>query len=252
MKYLPIVLSVMMAGVLSVSCSEDNNPVVAVEPTAEEGFIEINGGGASFPNMVFVNLSEEEQVAVPRESWDLSFTNGSGFEVLINGTTGAMAYPTGKQTFEEVEAETMEMLRTEGKLVLDFNNMVSRRYVDDPNNPWVNGTAIQPVSANMAENQVYIYSRGESGAAERPWVLLRVDRESNAYKLTYKEVGGTERSAVIAKGSDTHMNYFSFTADAVVQVEPARKKWDFVWTAGTNEIRFLPGRMVLSPTSFRI
>ncbi|TVP50845.1 MAG: hypothetical protein EA341_06610 [Mongoliibacter sp.] len=230
------VLALLAAGTFT-ACAEDNDPVVEIPPV-EDAFMEINGGGSTFPNMAFVKLSNEKQTTVTRESWDLAFSNNSEFKVLINGTTGAMAYETEMTSFEELETGYIENLKTSGTLVLDFNNMNSILYVDDPKNPIQNGTALGTIGSSESEARVFVYQRGNSGVEDRDWHKIKVFRSGERYVLQFAPVSSNEITTVeIAKTQDFNFVYYSLDQGSV-EVEPKKENWDFVWTAGTSSTPF--------------
>jgi hypothetical protein len=218
------------------SCDPKEEPIVELPP-AEEGFIEINGGGATFPNMVFVSLRKEEQLAVGRRKWDLAFHTGSDFKVLINGTTGAMAFETASSDINAVGDAMAAPLRTSGELELSFTNFKSILYADNAQNP-LSDPAINTVSAAEGENKVYILNRGSSGTEVRPWKKIRILRKDGKYVLQHADITATTFTSVeITKNPNLNLVYFSFE-EGVVSVEPEKPNWDFVWTAGTSAIPF--------------
>lgn len=218
------------------SCDPKEDPIVELPP-AEEGLIEINGGGATFPNMVFVSLRKEEQFAVARKTWDLAFDTSSDFKVLINGTTGALAYETTGSDINAVGEALAAPLRTSGELELTFTNFKSILYADNAQNPLSN-PVINTISATDGENKVYILNRGSSGTEARPWKKIRILRKEGKYVLQHADITATTFTSVeITKNPNLSLVYFSFE-EGVVSVEPEKQNWDFVWTAGTSAIPF--------------
>jgi hypothetical protein len=219
-----------------ISCEPKEEPIVELSPV-EEGLIEINGGGATFPNMVFINLRGEEQLAVARKNWDLAFDTSSDFKVLINGTTGAMAYETASSDINTVGEIQAEPLRTEGQLELTFTNMNSILYVDQVENP-LSAPVIKPIAANDTDNKVYILNRGSSATDVRPWKKIRILRKDGKYVLQHADINATNFSSIeITKNPNLNLVYFSFET-GMVTVEPEKNNWDFVWTAGTSSTPF--------------
>jgi hypothetical protein len=215
-----------------ISCEPKDDPIVELPP-AEEGFIEINGGGATFPNMVFVSLRKEEQLAIARKNWDLAFNTSADFKVLINGTTGALAYETTATDINAVGEAQAEPLRTAGELELTFTNLNGILHVDNAANP-LSGPAVNPVSATDGENKVYILNRGSSGTDARPWKKIRILRKDGKYVLQHADITATTFSSIeIPKNPSLNSVYFSFEG-GIVSVEPEKENWDFVWNAGTS------------------
>ena len=238
-KYNYIVLPFVLAsfGLGFSSCSENEDPIVEVPPV-EEAFIEINGGGSTFPNMVFVDLSKEVQTAVRRDSWDLAFNSGSEFNVLINGTTGAMAYETEFTDFAQVGADLEQELRSAGSLDLTFSNLDGIKYVDNPSNPLAEFNVLGQAATSAQSAKVFVINRGESGAESKPWKKIKIYRSNNAYIIEHAEVNSNQITSVqISKDEDFNFVYFSFE-NGKVEVEPKKSEWDFVWTAGTSSTPF--------------
>lgn len=228
--------AVLLLSLSIISCGENEDPIIELPP-AEEGFIEINGGGASFPNTVFVSLRKGEQLAVGRKKWDLAFHTGSDFKVLINGTTGALAYETTGADINAVGEALAAPLRTSGELELTFTNFRSILYADNAQNPLSN-PVINTVSATDGENKVYILNRGSSGTEARPWKKIRLLRKDGKYVLQHADITATTFTSVeITKNPSLNLVYFSFE-EGVVSVEPEKQNWDFAWTAGTSAIPF--------------
>lgn len=225
------ICSIFLGAGLFSSCNDDTAPIV-ITPD-ESGLMEINGGGATYPNTAFIKLRTSEQTAVKREDWDLAFYTGSDFKVLINGTTGAMASATGKTTLEEVGAEEITTAESTGELVLSFTNLEGILHVDDPSNPLSN-PIIAPIGASDDENEVYLLNRGSSGATEKTWKKIKITRNGNGYVLEYADADANNSTSLeISKDDTKNFVYVSFET-GIVEVEPAKKDWDIAWTAGTS------------------
>jgi len=229
-RFLPV--TALLAGVVLVSsCSDDPDPVIV--PPTESGLIEVDGGGATYPNTVFVSLRAEKQTAVPRASWDLAFSTGSDFKVLINGTTGAMASATTKTDINAVGTTEIAVAEASGELIMGFTNMVGILKVDNAANP-LSQPVIAAVSATDASNVVYLLSRGASAAEARPWKKVRIIRKGDGYTLQHANADATTFSTLdITKNADDNFVYVNFET-GIVDVEPAKTDWDIAWTAGTS------------------
>ncbi|WP_268034334.1 HmuY family protein [Algoriphagus sp. PAP.12] len=213
------------------SCSEDDSPIVV--PPNETGTIEVNGGGETYPNSVFINLRATEQTTVSRESWDLAFYSGAEFKVLINGTTGAMASATGQTDLNAVGETEIAAAEATGELILSFTNLDGILHVDDPSAPLSN-PVIEAISSTDTENEVYLLSRGASGVEAKAWKKIRITRNGQGYTLEYADANATTFSSVeISKDSDYNFVYFNFE-QGIVSVEPKKSEWDISWTAGTS------------------
>ncbi|PZX58208.1 HmuY family protein [Algoriphagus chordae] len=221
------------AGMGLFSSCNDDDPKPVVIPPSESGLIEVDGGGSTYPNTAYIDLSTGEQTAIQRESWDLAFSSGSDFKVLINGTTGAMASSTGKTDISQVGADEIAAAEASGELILTFTNLEGILHVDDAANPLSN-TAIAAISPTAGDNEVYLLNRGTSEATERPWKKIRITRNGTGYTLEHADADSdTFTSLEVSKNSEGNLVYVSFE-DGIVEVEPAKTAWDIAWTAGTS------------------
>lgn len=231
-QYRFLSIAALLAGVtIFSSCDEDPEPVLL--PPTESGIIEINGGGAEYPNTAYIQFRTGTQTTVARESWDLAFSTGSDFNVLINGTTGAMASATGKTDISDVGADEIANAEASGELILTFTNLVGILHVDDASNP-LSKPVIESISPTNGENEVYLLNRGSSAATERPWKKIRVTRTGTGYTLEHADADSDVFSTLkVSKNDDDNFVYVSFE-DGIVDVEPAKAAWDIAWTAGTS------------------
>ncbi|WP_291777050.1 HmuY family protein [Cecembia sp.] len=214
------------------SCGDSEDPILEVPPV-EEGEIEINGGGTTFPNSVFINLSKEEQLPVRRDKWDLAFSTGTDFKVLINGTTGALAYSTGIFDLNTVGEEQAEALRSSGRLEMSFTNMEAILSVDLPSNP-LSAPVMGTVNSTSSSNQVFILNRGSFGIDPRPWKKIRILVQDGKYLLQHADISSTSFSTLeVSKDKEFNFIYVSFD-EGIVEVEPKKGEWDFMWSAGTS------------------
>lgn len=233
-RFLPV--TALLAGVALVSsCSDDPDPVIV--PPTESGLIEVDGGGATYPNTVFVSLRAEKQTAVPRGSWDLAFSTGSDFKVLINGTAGAMASATEKTDINAVGATEIAAAEASGELVLATTNLQSISHVDDAANP-LSTPAIAAVSATEGSNVVYLLSRGASGVDAKPWKKVRIIRKGDGYTLQHANADATSFTSLDVPKDNKHKFVYVSFENGVVSVEPDNSAWDIAWTAGTSSTNF--------------
>ncbi|GAB3252671.1 hypothetical protein GCM10027347_11920 [Larkinella harenae] len=184
-------------------------------------------GGAAAVNSVFVDFSTNSQKAIARNSWDFGFASGSAFRVIVNNTTGASVWPVNKTdlaqvTSKDVVADSLAV----GQAVGSFK-------VYDNVNGDLTKTAIAEISANDADNKVYIVNRvGGSGQvpAVADLIKIRVLRKGTGYTLQYAKINETTfKTLDVAKDAAYNFNYVSFDKGAV-DVEPAKTNWDIQWT----------------------
>lgn len=214
-------------------------------------------GGNKVPNQVFIDLSSGAMTKVLRTNWDLGFYAGSEFRVISNGAINKFAVKQLNTTnIDEVQVEDLNV--TTGNF-----DATTVNYID---NPYGNlaplagiegskGTAIAEVSANIAENKVYLVNLGQEVStvagtgtgvaltgASRGWKKIRVLRDGSNYKLQYADLNATTHSEVtITKNSAYNFTFFSFNTKSTVLVEPVKEKWDLNITAFTGETFYQDG-----------
>lgn len=207
----------------------------------------INGGGASFPNKVFVDLSANRQTAVLRTSWDLGFYTGpDDFRVILNSSTAMMAKAINKNDLNAVSAADTLGFGNEVAFSQTAPTTISLPYIDYPNGD-LTRTAMASVASLATDNKVYIINRGlgvGSPAPARGWKKIRVIRNtSGGYTLQHADINATTYSSIdIPKNEQTFFRYISFE-NGPVPVEPARKKWDIAWTYFSNVTNFGAGEV---------
>lgn len=223
------------------------------EIVAASGAMEINGGGATFPNKVFIDLSANRQTAIARTSWDLGFYSGDDFRVMLNSSNGMMAYALDKTDLTTVTNADTAVLRNRLSLDAVFAAITSNSvpdwvpnaitWIDDPTGD-ISKTAIAQVSATATDNKVYIINRGSgpgTPATALGWKKIRIVRNANGYTLQHADINSTTISEIqITKNTATEFQYVSFNGGSVV-VEPMRTRWDIAWTGFANSTNFGSG-----------
>ncbi|GAB3538863.1 HmuY family protein [Spirosoma fluminis] len=206
-------------------------------------------GGASAINAVFVDLSNNAQNPVKRASWDLGFYAGTEFRVILNNMTGATTIALAKNDLTQVTAaDTVGVALTLG---FDPSGL---KLVDDVSGD-ITKTVIPAISATDADNKVYIINRGISGGIPaKGWMKIRVLRNgATGYTLQYAGIKeATFKTVSIPKDNAYNFRYVSFDSGALVDVEPAKTRWDIVWSGalsktsdGTNDIAYYFADQVL-------
>ncbi|NOT76082.1 MAG: hypothetical protein HOP08_14240 [Cyclobacteriaceae bacterium] len=212
------------------------------------GTMEINGGGALFPNKVFIDLSGNRQTSVSRTSWDLAFSSTDDFRVVLNSPNGMMAYKlTGRTDLSTVTAADISSFVDQLSVPAVFTAANtspnpawlsgSIAWIDDPSGD-LTKTAMAPVSVTASENVVYIINRGQ-GPGNPPTELglkkIRILRNGSNYTIQYANIDDVNfQTATITKDPAYRFNYFSFTSGNTLVAEPLPKKWDIAWTGFTN------------------
>ncbi|RYD82302.1 MAG: hypothetical protein EOP53_04115 [Sphingobacteriales bacterium] len=210
-----------------------------------------NGGGATYPNKVFIDISAERQAAVNRTTWDLGFySSGADFNVILNSAVGMMAKQINKTDLNAVTAA--DTIGFGADVIFNQNTptTTSLAYIDYPDGD-LSKTAIKPVSATANDNKVYIINMGKGVAAnttalapDRGWKKVRVIRNTTGgYTLQHADIAATTFTSVdIAKDANYHFKYASFQTGAI-NIEPEKNKWDIAWTYFSNVTNFGSGEV---------
>ncbi|GEQ85124.1 hypothetical protein ULMS_06320 [Patiriisocius marinistellae] len=202
-------------------------------------------GGPNQPNQVYIDLSTEEQTQVKRDTWDLGFYGGDDFRVGINGSIYMAAAEIDNTNIDAVtEADVASIQDQVAVGTFDPTNEV---YIDNPDGD-ITKTAIASISANDADNNVYLINQGFEVGSETPapgsvavagdargWKKIRVLRQENGYLLQYADLNqSSHQEVVISKDSAFNFTFFSFNTNTTLPVEPQAENWDINFTVFTN------------------
>lgn len=214
------------------------------EQVATSGNATIDGGGQYYTNKVFIDLSANRSVGVNRNTWDLGFYSGADFRVTLNSSMAMMAKQINKNDLTQVTAADTIGFSEDVYFNGTAPTVTSTSYIDYPNGD-LTRTAIAEISANAADNKVYIVNRGVmSGATpvDRGWKKIRIIRNNaGGYTLQHADIASTTFQEVqISKDPNYFFKYASFETGAV-NVEPAAMKWDIAWTYFANVANFGAG-----------
>lgn len=207
----------------------------------------IDGGGTTYPNKVFIDLSANRGTPILRTAWDLGFYTGAeDFRVILNSSSAMMAKQINKNDLNAVTAADTVGFSTDVAFSQTAPTSASLPYIDYPNGD-LTRTAIASVSATAADNKVYIVNRGTgvgNPAPARGWKKIRVIRNaSGGYTLQHADISATTFSSIdISKDDVYFFKYISFENGSAA-VEPAKKKWDFAWTYFSNVTNFGTGEV---------
>jgi hypothetical protein len=219
------------------------------ELVANSSSYTIDGGGTTYPNKVFLDLSSNRQTKVLRTNWDLGFYTAAGadsFRVILNSSVGMMAKQLNKNDLTTVTAADTLGFSLD-VAYSSFSPVPSQMaYVDYPNGD-ITRTAISMISPVAADNKVYIVNRGSgigSPASARGWKKIRIIRNAaGGYTLQHADIAATTFTSVdIPKDEAYFFKYISLDSGPV-SVEPEKKKWDIAWTYFGNTTNFGGGEV---------
>lgn len=216
------------------------------ELVAQAPSLTINGGGAAYPNKVFIDLSASRQSPVQRTTWDLGFYTGTDFRVILNSSSAMMAKQLNKNDLDAVTAADTIGLTNELNFSQTMPVPAQMAYIDHPDGN-LSKTAIAAITATDSDNKVYILNRGKgvgNPAPDRGWKKIRIIRNTTGgYTLQHADIAATGYSTIdIPKDAAYFFKYISFE-NGLVNVEPESKKWDMAWTYFSNATNFGSGEV---------
>lgn len=248
MKKTFLFLSIAALSLASCSSDDSTTPAAPVaEAPGEGGVLAPATGGPNQGNQVYIDLSTGVSTPVRRDSWDFGFSSGNEFRVILNGSIKMAVKQLATTNIDEVQEE-------DPNVNVGFSTSSTLGYVDNPTGTLAgdgngDGTAIAEISANDADNKVYLVNMGfkvgtatpdpgseASTGDPRGWKKVRILRNgSNGYKIQYADLNATtHQEAVITKDPAHSFTFFSLGTQNTVAVEPAKDKWDLNFTTFTN------------------
>ncbi|MBP4139400.1 HmuY family protein [Flavobacterium geliluteum] len=243
------------------SCSSDDE--ASVEIPSVGAVLQPSVGGPNQPNQVYLDLSSEESKSVNRTAWDFGFSTGADFRVVINGSL--------KMAVKKLETTDMSLVQTSDANVAvgGGTTLSSNGFVDNPTGVLAGagagiGTAIAEISANDADNKVYLVNLGFGIGTTKPavgsaavdgdargWKKVRILRNGTGYKIQYADLAATTfTEKTITKDADFNFTFFSLTTATTVAVEPQKTKWDLNFTTFTNYLNMGTGDVTYGYADF--
>lgn len=245
-------LTLVLAAAFLASCSSDDSAPVNGDNgngnnnPATGSIVQPEVGGPNQPNQVYFNLSGNNSAVVERTSWDLGFYSGNEFRVVLNGSL--------KMAVKKLETTDIDQVQSADPSVsVGPSTLASLGYVDNPTgiltgNGNGEGTAIAEISANDADNHVYLVNMGYGLTTQTPnvgsalvdgelrgWKKIRILRSGNDYVLQYADINATTHSeVVISKDPAYNFTFYSMVNNTVTLVEPLKGDWDINFTTFTN------------------
>lgn len=206
-----------------------------------------DGGGATYGNKVFFDLSANTQVPVQRTKWDFGFYTGSDdFRVILNSSVGMMAKQINKNDLNAVTAADTAGFSADVIFNQNDPQTSALSYIDYPTGD-LTKTAVAAIAATATDNKVYIVNRGKgigSPAPDRGWKKIRVIRNaSGGYTLQHADIAATAFSTVDIAKDDAYFFKYVSVENGAVEVEPKKDKWDIAWTYFSNMANFGGGNV---------
>lgn len=202
-------------------------------------------GGPSQAYQVYVELSNAEMVAVPRNSWDLAFSNDQN-RVKINGS---VYMAVKKLSFSDIDQVTESQVSSFfSQVAVGTFDPTNENYVDAPSGD-ITKTAIAEIKDKDDDNAVYLLNMGfDPGKIANPvgvdvtgdhrgWRKIRILNRGDHYLLQYANLNDrTHKEVLIVKKQAYNFSFYSLLQHKEVLVEPEKGKWDLNFTVFTNII----------------
>ena len=231
---------------ITINCSKED-PIPERENFTDSAFINPLVGGPNEPNQVYVNLSNQEQKAVRRDSWDLAFFSGSNFRVGINSSILMAVKKLNTNQIDAVTSADVSALYSQ--VAVGTFNPANIAYVDGLDGDILT-TAMDEVINLDANNSVYLLNLGNSVSTSVPpvgsvsvsgphrgWKKIRIIKNFDSYILQYANIDDTtHKEVLIPKDSFYNFKFFSFNTESIVDVEPKKNNWDMNFTVFINEL----------------
>jgi hypothetical protein len=220
------------------------------EVISEGGQMTINGGGATFPHMVFINLAGNRQVAHQRTDWDLEILFAdNGPIAFLNGAVPMLARSIDRTDLNAViPSDTIGFAST--MIVGPNSTAAAAAWVDDASgNP--EKTAIGAIASTASENKVYIINLNSANPPSNPaepvvsrgWRKIRVIRNGNNVEIQHANLNASTFSTITVSKPANSQKAFVSLASGIVSIAPADNRWDFAWSAYTQTIPFQSGQL---------
>ena len=246
-----------LASLSFTACSEDESDILDGPPEYElqeqptEGAFILNLEGKDVnekvdpasANMVYVDLSSEEQHLVKRTSWHLGFYSGDKSRVVLNQSL-SRAYSSGKTDFAAVSMKDIES-ETFPDLAGGMMTFPKDHVITDATDGDLDKTVFGEISTDASKNEVFLLA---SEALERPnWFKVKVTAVANGYQVEYGNISeATPHQITINK--DAKHQFVGFSLDSGKQVE-LPKKWHLMWSKAIAWTTMPNGKVILGPSS---
>jgi len=240
------------------SCLHEDDGAIQIPPLSGT-LMSPDMGGANQRYQVWIDLSapvpmegeeDQRQKKNLRTAWDLAFYNGDEFRVILNYSIFMTAGSINSTNIDEVnEADFAMLLET-----FSPGAGIPPQYIDNIKGDYFtpNGTAIKEISANDAENKVYLVKLGYdyyhgndippynvyTSGDFRGYKKVRILRHGeDGYLIQYADLNSTSHQEfIIHKNPEYHFTFFSMVNESTVEIQPKKNNWDICFTVWNNVI----------------
>lgn len=204
--------------------------------TDANGYTTVNMSmGASYQNRVFFDLSANNVVSQPANSWDVAFYRASAtnFGTRVNDAYDIKVYQASANP-ADWNSITTNSIATYGAPLFNLDNTTSIQEGAFEQGSAAYGWGAYNPANHHIEGKVIFIMQYASGAS----VKFMIEDYYGGYTFKYAKWNTATSSwdatqtKTVANGSDdAYFNYFSFTTgEKVANLEPARASWDIMFT----------------------
>jgi hypothetical protein len=211
-----------LVGLISLtSCLKEEEPIAPFDRGGVQlGGIDINDN-SDYSKQIYYDIEKNEVVrTVERSSWDLAFESApGGIHILTNTASKVTVAKTGETDFANVT---------------DLSAMTLNFKWDDASGNEDSLALKDWISGGVPTNEVFVVDRGEKPnlVARGVKKLKIISVSSTEFVIQFANMNGTDfQTMTIPKNQNKHFTAFSFdNGGQLVEVEPDKTKWDFVFT----------------------
>lgn len=191
---------------------------------------------SNYANNVYADLSANAATLSARKSWNLGFYHGGQFRVTLNHSYQSSAAATTKTDISAVTLADTASVPNLNFVPGGEGTLALCDYWDGD----LSKTAIAEISANDAENKVYLVSF-EGSKAKNQWYKVKINRNGDGYKVQFARIGETSIQTVdIPKNADFNFSFLSLETAKIVSAEPRKLSWDIQWGYSTSNAGTVP------------
>ncbi len=203
--------------------------------------------GANYQNRVFFDLSANNTVSQPANSWDIAFYRNSSmnFGTRINDAQNIEVYQASNNP-NDWNAITSNSVSAYGAPLYNLDNTATIQQGAFEQGTAAYGWGEYNPGNHHVEGKVIFILKYASGT----YYKFMIDDYFGGYTFKYAKWNAANSSwdatvfKTIANGSDdAYFNYFSFaTGDKVTNAEPAKANWDLMFTRYWTDYSYInPG-----------
>lgn len=191
---------------------------------------------SNYANNVYADLSANAATLSARKSWNLGFYHGGQFRVILNHSYQSSAAATTKTDISAVTLADTASVPNLNFVPGGEGTLALCDYWDGD----LSKTAIAEISANDAENKVYLVSF-EGSKAKSQWYKVKINRNGEGYKVQFARIGETTIQTVdVPKSADFNFSFLSLETAKIVSAEPRKLSWDIQWGYSTSNAGTVP------------